>query len=134
PLVTGGCTAVTTDRGPALDGSGIFLSIDPTNGTVIKLKDGTQITPLANREDTNGNISSASIDNLGRALVNRVDNGPAKTFTTPLGRTLNRSYTNSSINYIDSAGATQAYQIDYTAIDIQTSFTSPCRDTSCSEL
>ena len=104
PFTTDGCTSVTAAAGPTLDGSGMLVSVDYANGNGLTLKDGTQIKILGNREDPNGNISSTSVDNLGRALISSVNSGPPKTFTTPLGRTFNTSYTNTLRFVRDDAG------------------------------
>ncbi len=144
PLVTGGCSQISTSSGPALDGSGIFATvtevISQTSVTfqgVVTLKDGTTINMSGKREDANGNqIVSMFGDDLGRTLLSVVQNGPAKTFTTPLGKTINSTYTSSSLNIEDSTGTPRTYLLDYTAIDVQTSVCTAGQQTapnSCSD-
>jgi hypothetical protein len=133
PLVTGGCTPISTDSGPTLDGSGMTATVNQNFSqagapytAVITLKDGTTISLQGNREDSNGNIVAPGfVDDLNRTVLNNISNPPAKTFTTPLGRAVNSSFTSSSLNVIDSNGTPQTFRIDYTAIDIQTSFCTP---------
>lgn len=120
--------------GPTEDGTGVMLNLG--SSPMITLKDGTQI-PLTctfagdeecvaspgTIEDTNGNLvsdGSTMVDTLDRTLWTQTQ-GPSTTLATPKGTQLNSAaYTLYTIT--DSSGQARNYRIDYTAIDISSSF------------
>src|SRR5579863_5267771 len=109
---------------PALDGSGMLLNYG-TNGTGLLLKDGTR----ASIEDTNGNLFSTTADTLGRNLLT-VTNGPTITLTTPLGiKVTGTQY--ETLTYTDPNGKSQAWTLDYEAIDVNTAALCPTGVIKC---
>lgn len=137
PLVTGN-TGVTVciqnNTAPTWDGSGIWASYNVSTGAItLTLKDGTQVG--ATREDSNGNLATATADTLNRNLFTETDAANV-TYTTPLGKTrLGPQYT--LFNTTDTNGNSAVYRVDYEAIDLQTSFCSgglTCHEGSGSEI
>ncbi|HEY6331261.1 MAG TPA: hypothetical protein VI756_18185, partial [Blastocatellia bacterium] len=88
---------------------------------VIMLKDGSRPSAadgnMPGFEDTNGNIANATADTLNRNLL-VVTDGPAHTFTTPLGFQITHPQYQ-TWTYQDSNGASQLWTLNsnYTAID-----------------
>lgn len=137
PIVTGN-TGVTVciqnNTAPTLDGSGIWASYNVSTGAItLTLKDGTQVG--ATREDSNGNLATATADTLNRNLFTRTD-AATVTYQTPLGKSaLGPQYT--LFNTTDTNGNSAVYRVDYEAIDLQTSFCGgglTCHDFSGSEV
>src|SRR6266571_2307589 len=80
----------------------------------------------SSRKDSNGNTATRPLDTLNRNPLTS-SNGPNMSYTTPLGVTLlGPQYTNYTT--IDTNGATRIFRVDYTAIDVRTSFCggAPC--------
>jgi hypothetical protein len=126
-LHTAGCRPPIT-LSPTLDGIGAMVDISQTPN-LVTLKDGTTIRVGTNLEDPNGNLSTTTSDNIGRTPFT-VTQASTVTYTSPLGHTTSGpAYTTWTV--IDSGGNQRIFRLDYTLVDIATSFcgtpaTSPC--------
>ena len=115
--------ATTTASASSIDGSAILTTLDTTEGTAafefgpLLLADGTAITAsnlmsVLTIEDTNGNISTPSVDSLNRTLFQVTQNGlmigePAGTDST--GATISSGLT--TVTTLGPTGASEQYQI-----------------------
>lgn len=92
-----------------------------SNTFAVTLRDGTRVD--AAPKDSNGNQYSSSADTLLRPRP-AIANAPNRSYTTPLGRTVTGpEYSTWTIT--DSTGVARTSRLDYTAIDVNTSFCGP---------
>jgi RHS repeat-associated protein len=125
-IATSACpTGPLQTQGPTQDGSGMMVNIGTS--PMLTLKDGTRIPLQGSRfaffsvsqEDTNGNLIGTT-DTLGRTPWTTTE-GPVTTLITPLGAQI-QTPAYQMVAVTDSSGNAQSYRIDYTAIDVVTTF------------